>query len=278
MTKAETNEFKKNIALFTKASYDIEKFPPGVPAFTHKWNAEYADSNLLFLRYFKKKFGLKGARFGSLKTEMTRLAVEKNVRITTVYTGFRFVDKRVVQAKFDHELGSLPTIFQYRNKFLPLTREDTHLIAVQLLMGLRMFKGRVIDLSTLTSDDLSGLIPAKKEARVFKFLGVPDGEPEIKRDLEGKPINKNDPGVLDLFRNKSDEDSAFISFENPQAADASIKSLSNKSLAHQVRASLLAIQRAKATLKNTKDPEKKKRINAALKKFVQYKNKKVAED
>lgn len=269
----ETEIFKRNIAKFTKATYDISNMP-GID-YPNKWLLVYSDAMLTLLKHFKKKYVLKGNR-NKMLSFMDQIGVEKNVRLSSVYSPYRVIRTGVVNSKFNN-YNRLPRVFQYNNKFLPFDREDLHLMTVDVIKQTKLIGPcMVIDFSGATREDIGNpLGDTSRMERVFKFLEVPhskDVDKEIKdTDADG---NKLTQYQLDLFEPNETEDSVEMGFRTPYDTEASIKKLELvDSRAHKVRATLLMIQRVKATLENTKDKKKVKNLKKSLVKWLRYKSK-----
>lgn len=268
--------FKKNISKLEKTTYDINQLPKGITSFPNEWKLVFVDAHLALLKHFKKKYKLRGEK-ARVERLMNQVGTEKHVRISSVYSPFKILRKQVLSAKGTQE-QRLPRLFQYKNKFIPLDREDLHLLALDVIENDKLLGPcRVVDLSSTTREDFGN--PLGNEARmerVFTFLEVPRGD-ETKDDKEIERVTKDGEKLtkrqIDLFNRPPDDESVDIGFKNPLDASSGIDGLKKTSFAHQMRAAVLMINRAKATLKRTKDPKKKKNILSALKKWQNFKNK-----
>ncbi len=268
--------FKKNIAKLDKTTYDINQLPKGVTSFPNEWKLVFVDAHLALLKHFKKKYQLRGEK-ARVERLMQQLGTEKHVRISSVYSPFKILRKQVLDSKGKNE-QRLPRLFQYKNKFIPLDREDLHILALDVIENDKLLGPcRVVDLSSSTREDFGN--PLGNESRmekVFVFLEVPssnqtkDEEEAIEITKDGQELTQKQ---IDLFNRPPDEKSVDIGFKNPFDAASGIEGLKKASFAHQVRAAVLMINRAKATLKRTKDAKKRKNILSALKKWQNFKNK-----
>jgi hypothetical protein len=268
--------FKKNISKLEKSTYDINQMPKGITSFPNEWKLVFVDAHLALLKHFKKKYKLRGEK-ARVEGLMQQLGTEKHVRISSVYSPFKILRKQVLSAKGTKE-QRLPRLFQYKNKFIPLDREDLHLLALDVIENDKLLGPcRVVDLSSSTREDFGN--PLGNDARmekVFTFLEVPASN-ETKDDREIEKVTQSGDELtqrqIDLFNKPPDENSVDIGFKTPFEASSGIDSLKKASFAHQVRAAVLMINRAKATLKRTKDAKKKKNILSALKKWQNFKSK-----
>lgn len=268
--------FKKNIAKLDKTTYDINQLPKGITSFPNEWKLVFVDAHLALLKHFKKKYQLRGEK-ARVERLMQQLGTEKHVRISSVYSPFKILRKQVLDSKGKNE-QRLPRLFQYKNKFIPLDREDLHILALDVIENDKLLGPcRVVDLSSSTREDFGN--PLGNESRmekVFVFLEVPssnetkDEEETIEVTKDGQELTQKQ---IDLFNRPPDEKSVDIGFKNPFDAASGIDGLKKASFAHQVRAAVLMINRAKATLKRTKDAKKRKNILSALKKWQNFKNK-----
>lgn len=268
--------FKKNIAKLDKTTYDINQLPKGITSFPNEWKLVFVDAHLTLLKHFKKKYKLRGEK-ARVERLMQQLGTEKHVRISSVYSPFKILRKKVLDSKGKNE-QRLPRLFQYKNKFIPLDREDLHILALDVIENDKLLGPcRVVDLSSSTREDFGN--PLGNESRmekVFVFLEVPssnetkDEEETIEVTKDGQELTQKQ---IDLFNRPPDEKSVDIGFKNPFDAASGIDGLKKASFAHQVRAAVLMINRAKATLKRTKDAKKRKNILSALKKWQNFKNK-----
>lgn len=268
--------FKKNIAKLDKTTYDINQLPKGITSFPNEWKLVFVDAHLALLKHFKKKYQLRGEK-ARVERLMQQLGTEKHVRISSVYSPFKILRKQVLDSKGKNE-QRLPRLFQYKNKFIPLDREDLHILALDVIENDKLLGPcRVVDLSSSTREDFGN--PLGNESRmekVFVFLEVPSSN-ETKGEEDAIEITKDGQELtqkqIDLFNRPPDEKSVDIGFKNPFDAASGIEGLKKASFAHQVRAAVLMINRAKATLKRTKDAKKRKNILSALKKWQNFKNK-----
>lgn len=265
--------FKKNFARLKKSTYPINNIE-GMPSFTNRWQLIHADALLALVKYFKKKYKLKGSN-ERMKSFSDQVSSEKNVRASSVYSSYRIIRKAVLYSKFKNPARPA-RVFQYGNKFFPLDREDLHLLAVNLIEQKKLLGPvNVVNLTGATQDDFGNVLGNKDRTdRVFRFLGVPPGgnpnSNPSKTDGSGKKLTQKQ---LDLFNKEPDKGSLDIGFKTPAETDASIKALSGLSdKAHKVRAALLMIRRAEGALKNAKDPEKKKNLQQSLRKWMKYKD------
>lgn len=264
--------FQKNIQTLTNPTYNVNDMPKGISSTGHEWNTVYVDTNLLFLKYFKKEYHAQGKKEKFIR-EFSMVGTKKNVRISTIYSPFKIIHKEVLASKFKHERNKPPLIWQFKNIFVPVTREDIHLLMMNVVDGDNFFNSIVVDYSNLTAEDLSNLLPEEREKRVFNFLGIRQEKKDKKVkqvDASGKKLDQH---TLDLFQGQDDEESQLMGFRNPKLADVGISNLKPLSLAHKMRAAVLMINRAKATLAKTKDPEKRQQIKSALTKWAAFKRK-----
>lgn len=265
--------FNKNMKKMVRSTYNIGDLPDDVPSFPNKWQIIMVDAHLTLFKHFKRKYHIEGER-ARVQNFFDQIGVEKSIRISSIHSPFKVIRKPVISAKFKNP-ERRARFFQYKNKFFPFDREDLHIVTVDAISGEKLLGPcLVVDLSSSTREDFGHPIGDNaRQERVFTYLQVPEGEklkePEV--DLDKDDLT---PKQIDLFNNPPDEESVDIGFKTPEETQASIKSLQQvDSQAHKIRATILMINRAKATLKNTTDRKKKKNILSSLKKWQQYKRK-----
>lgn len=266
--------FKKNLSKIQSTTIDANEMPKGITSFPNEFRLVFVDAHLALLKHFKKKYKLRGEK-ARVENLMDQLGVEKHVRISSLYPPFKILRKSVLDAKGENQ-GRLARVFQYKNKFIPLDREDFHIMAIDAIENDKLLGPcSVVDLSDSTREDIGNpLGDMTRMERVYQFLEIPKeedvkDEPDL-YDKEGGKLTKKQ---IDLFNRPGDDASVDIGFKNPIDTTASIQGLDDlENYAHKVRATLLMINRAKATLKRTKDPKKKRNIIASLKKWQNYKN------
>jgi hypothetical protein len=266
--------FKKNLSKIQSTTIDANEMPKGITSFPNEFRLVFVDAHLALLKHFKKKYKLRGEK-ARVENLMDLLGVEKHVRISSLYPPFKILRKSVLNAKGENQ-GRLARVFQYKNKFIPLDREDFHIMAIDAIENDKLLGPcSVVDLSDSTREDIGNpLGDMTRMERVYQFLEIPK-EDEVKDepDLYDKEGGKLTKKQIDLFNRPGDEASVDIGFKNPIDTTASIQGLDDlDNYAHKVRATLLMINRAKATLKRTKDPKKKRNIISSLKKWQNYKN------
>lgn len=266
--------FKKNLSKIQSTTIDANEMPKGITSFPNEFRLVFVDAHLALLKHFKKKYKLRGEK-ARVENLMDQLGVEKHVRISSLYPPFKILRKSVLDAKGENQ-GRLARVFQYKNKFIPLDREDFHIMAIDAIENDKLLGPcSIVDLSDSTREDIGNpLGDMTRMERVYQFLEIPKeedvkDEPDL-YDKEGGKLTKKQ---IDLFNRPGDDASVDIGFKNPIDTTASIQGLDDlENYAHKVRATLLMINRAKATLKRTKDPKKKRNIIASLKKWQNYKN------
>lgn len=266
--------FKKNLSKIQSTTIDANEMPKGITSFPNEFRLVFVDAHLALLKHFKKKYKLRGEK-ARVENLMDQLGVEKHVRISSLYPPFKILRKSVLNAKGENQ-GRLARVFQYKNKFIPLDREDFHIMAIDAIENDKLLGPcSVVDLSDSTREDIGNpLGDMTRMERVYQFLEIPK-EDEVKDepDLYDKEGGKLTKKQIDLFNRPGDDASVDIGFKNPIDTTASIQGLDDlDNYAHKVRATLLMINRAKATLKRTKDPKKKRNIISSLKKWQNYKN------
>jgi hypothetical protein len=158
---------------------------------------------------------------------MDQLGVEKHVRISSLYPPFKILRKSVLNAKGENQ-GRLARVFQYKNKFIPLDREDFHIMAIDAIENDKLLGPcSVVDLSDSTREDIGNpLGDMTRMERVYQFLEIPK-EDEVKDepDLYDKEGGKLTKKQIDLFNRPGDEASVDIGFKNPIDTTASIQGL-----------------------------------------------------
>lgn len=266
--------FKKNLSKIQSTTIDANEMPKGITSFPNEFRLVFVDAHLALLKHFKKKYKLRGEK-ARVENLMDQLGAEKHVRISSLYPPFKILRKSVLNAKGENQ-GRLARVFQYKNKFIPLDREDFHIMAIDAIENDKLLGPcSVVDLSDSTREDIGNpLGDMTRMERVYQFLEIPK-EDEVKDepDLYDKEGGKLTKKQIDLFNRPGDDASVDIGFKNPIDTTASIQGLDDlDNYAHKVRATLLMINRAKATLKRTKDPKKKRNIISSLKKWQNYKN------
>lgn len=266
--------FKKNIAKIEKPTVDANDLPKGMTSFPNEFRLVFVDAHLAIIKHFKKKYKLRGEK-ARMENLMDQLGVEKHVRVSSLYSPFKILRKSVLKAKGENQ-ARLARVFQYKNKFIPLDREDFHILAIDAIENDKLLGPcSVVDLSDSTKEDIGNpLGDLNRMERVYQFLEV-DSEVDVKQepdpyDASGDKLTKKQ---IDLFNRPADDQSVDIGFKNSIDTATSINNLKGiDNYAHKVRAALLMVNRAKATLKNTKDPKKRRNISASLKKWQNFKN------
>ena len=271
--KADAATYKKKYAALDKATYTVNTFP-GMKADTYRWPL-HQDAVLTFSKYFNEEYSLYGKEARIMK-HIDQISVTKLIKIKDVYSSWKIVSKSAMYAIFSKNPKKHAKFWQYGGKFFPVDQESVNIMANHALVEEQQFQAKVVNLSSLTSNELGGWLGKKREKKLFSFLGVPvvddsgDKEDIKSTDKLGKKLSGHQ---LDLFRGKPDTDSEDLGFKDAETAKRGIESLSDDDRAHKVRATLLMIQRAKSTLKITKDKDKRKNIKKALDTWLKYKKK-----
>lgn len=271
MAENKAGIYANNYKQLSKATYAVGEFP----GFRHEyvWPL-HVDVMLLFSKYFNNEYTLKGKEKRILD-QFQQVSVKKFVKISTIYSPWKIIQKSRLNSLYKAGSDKMARLWQYGNKFFPLDQESLHILANFALEETLICPVTVVNLSELTSNELGGYLGRKREVNVFNFLGVQkvgprEKLPVKKTDGDGKKLTGHE---LDLFRGTPDKDSEDVGFKNVEVAKKGIEKLADDDRAHQVRASLLMIQRAKGALANVKDPEKKKNLKAGLKMWQAYKDK-----
>jgi hypothetical protein len=273
-----SQEFERNIAKLTRATVEIDNLPAGLPK-VHEWNKLYTDVQLVLEKQFKKEYNLVGTKSKAAEV-IDKVGDVKQVRISTLYCPYQVLRKPVLEAKFKNEFDKRPRMLEYNNKFVPFDREDFHILGMQIFCD-RSLLGpcKVIDLSDLTQKDFGNALGKKNAGRmnaVIDFLGIKAGEEPVDVPDEDADGNKLTQHQKDLFDKGSEEDSITLRLAKPEETEITIQRLDGlDDRAHMIRATLLSVQRVKAALKNTKDPQKKKNLQKSLKKLLKFKKLKI---
>lgn len=275
LTESEKSKevFKKNLNKIQSSTVRIDRMPKGLMSIPNEWERIYFRAHLALKKHFKRKYGLKGTR--QRADVIFKMGVKKHIKISTIYPHKYIINKSAIAAKHKEE-GAIARFLQYKNKFFAYDLEDLTIATADIISNSGLIGPcLVIDFSTDTQEDIGNPLGADEMERIFKFLKVPKGS-EVKDDDEDDELTPSEKDLtkkqLALFNKPPDSQSIDIGFRNPLETSVGIKSLDKVgNFAHKVRATQLMINRAKATLKRTKDPQKRKNIKDSLKRWREFK-------